>query len=153
MSSTKVFQPRRLAEIPALRLALLLLGGVASSACGDEEPAPVVTAKQFANAVRAGDVEQVMDLMDSQAVARLEDAAQRASDQVGGRRAVEAHEMLQIVDVDPSFQVKSAELTAADDSAAVVVLSGADGRTYDMQLVNEDGQWRVRIAAPQVEES
>ena len=120
-------------------------------ACGDEEPAPVITAKQFATAVKRGDVDAVLELVEKPVADRLTAAADRASDQVGGRRNIEPQEMLQIVDVDPRFQVAKAELVAGGEETATVRLTGADGSTYDLGLVNEDGQWHVRVPLPRAE--
>jgi hypothetical protein len=131
-------------RVPGAWLALVL----GFAACGAEEEPAVTAAKRFATAVRAGNVQDVLDLADTEGSLRLREAAQRASDQVGGRRSVEPHEMLQIVDVDPSFQVAKAELSRGDETSATVILTGADGTTHDLELVNEDGQWRVRIPAP-----
>ncbi len=150
MSRRGFWGSRLRVAVPVLTLTLGL-----AAACGADEPPPVTKAKEFATAVRAGDVEEVLEMMDAAAAERLRDAAQRASDQVGGRRVVAPHEMLQIVDVDPSFQVAKAELTEGDDSTATVVLTGADGATHDLHLVVEDGEWKVRIGAlpPTTEES
>lgn len=150
MNTRKSWGSRLRVAVPVL---MLTLGR--ATACGAEEPPPVTKAKQFATAVRAGDVEKVLGMMDSTAAAQLREAAQRASDQVGGRRAVAPHEMLQIVDVDPSFQVAKAQLREGDDSTATVVLTGADGATHDLHLVVEDGEWKVRIGTlpPTTEES
>ena len=139
----------------ALNMAARFLAAcvVASAvpACGDEEPAPVVTAKRFASAVKRGDVETVLELVESPVADRLAAAAERASDQVGGRRSIEPQEMLQIVDVDPRFQVAKAELVAGGEQTATVRLTGADGHTHDLGLVNEDGQWHVRVPLPRAE--
>ena len=118
------------------------------AACGDKEAPPVTAARQFATAVRSGNVEKVLEMVDATARDRIREAAQRASDQVGGRRSVESHEMLQIVDVDPSFQVATAQLARGDETSATVVLTGADGTTHELQLVQEEGQWRVTIPSP-----
>lgn len=123
--------------------------GLLVSGCGDEEPAPVRAARQFASAARAGDVEEVLARVDAQTVARVRQAAQRASDQVGGRRSVELHEMLQVVDVDPRFQVKSAELVEGDEQRAVVRLVGAEeGTSHTLELIFEEGSWRVHLPLP-----
>ncbi|MEM6992622.1 MAG: hypothetical protein AAF721_19065 [Myxococcota bacterium] len=120
----------------------------AAPACGDKEPEPVVAAKRFAAAVKRGDVETVMGLVEAPVVARMTSAAERASDQVGGRRNIEPHEMLQIVDVDPVFQVAKAELVAGDAQTATVRLTGADGQTHELRLHNEDGEWHVVVPLP-----
>lgn len=139
----------------ALSMAVRFLAAcaVASAvpACGDEEPAPVVAAKRFATAVKRGDVDALLELVEKPVADRLAAAAERASDQVGGRRSIEPQEMLQIVDVDPRFQVAKAELVAGGEETATVRLTGADGSTHDLGLVNEDGQWHVRVPLPRAE--
>ena len=132
----------------ALALAAFGVGGVAAGGCGEDEPPPVTVAKEYAAAVKSGNVEKVLTLVESSAAERLERAASRASDQVGGRRAIEPHEMLQIVDVDPRFQVAKAELVDGDESRATVRLTGADDRTHELALVNEDGEWHVVLPLP-----
>lgn len=135
-----------LARAAGLSLALAtasVIGG-----CGDDEPPPVKVAKQFAAAVKSGNVEKVLTLVESSAAQRLERAAARASDQVGGRRNIEPHEMLQIVDVDPRFQVAKAELVEGDEGHATVRLTGADERTHELGLVKEDGEWHVVLPLP-----
>jgi len=130
--------------------ALVVASALGVLACGDKEPPQVTVAKRFAAAVQSADVEKLLGLVDPAAVAHLERAAERASDQVGGRRNVESHEMLQIVDVDPRLQVAQAELVIGDEETATVQLTGADGSTHELHLVAHEGEWRVRIAVPPV---
>lgn len=119
-----------------------------ATGCGEDEPPPVTAARAFARAVRAGDVETMLTLVDTQTATRVEQAAERASDQVGGRRNVEPAEMLQVVDVDPRFQIAEAELSESDAERAVVRLTGADGTSHSLELINEEGSWRVRLPRP-----
>jgi hypothetical protein len=122
--------------------------GVLALGCGEEEPAPVQTARRFVQAVQAGEVEQVLALVDAEAVAHVRHAAERASDQVGGRRSIEQQEMLQVVDVDPYFQIKQAELVQGDERQALVRLTGADDTARVLELINENGSWRVNLPLP-----
>ncbi len=131
-----------------LGLAALLALATTMTGCGDDEPAAVTAARAFARAARVGDVEQILTMVDAQTLARVEQAAERASDQVGGRRNVEPEEMLQVVGVDPRFQVAEAELSQGDDERAVVRLTGADGTSHSLELVNENGSWQVRLPLP-----
>jgi hypothetical protein len=90
----------------------------------------------------------MLDLIDNRAREVLQTAAHRASDQVGGRRNIDPHEMLQVVDVDPRFQVAEAELLEADDRQARVRLIGVDGTEHELRLVYEDDAWKVSIPVP-----
>lgn len=114
-------------------------------ACRAEADAPVETARAFAVAVQRGNVAAVLPLLERSAVERLEQAAERASDQVGGRRNIDSREMLQIVDIDPTFQLAHVERLDDDAELTHVRLTGADESAHVLALVNEDGAWRVRI--------
>lgn len=132
----------------AERIFVLVLGlAVLLPGC-KEEPAPVTVAKQFSAAVRAHDIEALLEVVDSRTVAYVEAAAERASDQIGGRRSVEPPEMLQIVDVDARSSVIKAELLSEDGDSASVRLSGADRSEKEVQLVLEDGAWKVSLPTP-----
>ena len=124
-----------------LGLALLLPG------C-KEEPAPVTAAKQFSAAVRARDTPALLEIVDSRTVAYVDAAAERASDQIGGRRSVEPPEMLQVVDVDARSAIVKAELISEEGDTASVRLTGADGSEHDVHLVLEDGAWKVSLPTP-----
>lgn len=126
----------------ALVLAMLAQG------CSEEEPVQVQVARKFVHAVQGGEVEGVLELVDAPAVEHVARAAEGASDQVGGRRSVEPQEMLQVVDVDPHFQVDDAQLVEGDDRWAVVRLHGADGTSRSLELVNENGSWKVHLPLP-----
>jgi hypothetical protein len=120
----------------------------ALAGCGDGEAAPVTVARQFAAAVQTRDVEAVLELVDQRAASLLQQAAERAGDQVGGRRNIAPHEMLQIVDVDPLFQVAETELVEITGQTARVRIVGADGSQYEIDLVLEGERWRVKIPVP-----
>jgi hypothetical protein len=126
---------------------LVLAVGLAVG-CGEDEPGSVQAARRFVHAVQAGEVAKVLELVDAEAVAYVQRAAARASDQVGGRRNVEGSEMLQVVDVDPHFQVQQAELVEGDERRALVRLHGADDTTRTLDLVNENGEWKVKLPLP-----
>ncbi len=131
-----------------VRLQYALLAAALSFPGCKEEPAPVVAAKQFAAAVRARDTQALLEIVDAQTVAYVGDSAERASDQIGGRRSVEPSEMLQVVDVDARFAIVKADLLSESGDAASVRLIGADGTEHDLQLVLEDGEWKVSLPTP-----
>jgi hypothetical protein len=104
-----------------------------------------VTARAFALAAQRGDVRGLLELIERRGVERLEATAERASDQIGGRRSIDAQEMLQVVEIDPTFQIARAERLDDDDEVTRVRLVGADESEHVLVLVREDGAWRVRI--------
>lgn len=126
----------------------IVLGLAMLAGCGEEEPPPVQAARRFVQAVQSGEVEGVLDMLDAEAKAYVQRAAEGASDQVGGRRSVEPAEMLQVVDVDPHFQVKGAELVEGNEQRALVRLHGADDSTRALDLVQENGAWKVNLPLP-----
>lgn len=118
----------------------LVLGGlvlVLGSGCKSKESEPVAVARAFADAARRSDVDGILAVVERPAVDYLELAAERASDQVGGRRSIERDEMLQIVGVDRTVAVASAELIDDDGKRAHVELTMTDGREMRLELVWE----------------
>lgn len=129
--------------------ASVLASLITTGACGDEkEAAPVIAARHFADVILSGDAKALIGLIDLESAARLERAATRASDQVGGRRSIEMYEMVQIVDVPNSLQIAKAELVGGDDQQAQVALTAADGTQHILHLVFQEGSWRVRVPTP-----
>ena len=150
----------------ALLTCLLCVSSVLGVGCSKESE-PVSVARSFADTARRGDVDGMLAVIEGPAVERLEAAAERASDHVGGRRSIEAAEMLQIVGVDRSVAVAGAELLDDNGERAHVELTMTDGRTLRLELVweqpntpeDEDsgagsqgraGGWKVRIPLPAV---
>ena len=143
----------------AMSLAMSFAGGLVSG-CKRKEAEPVAVARAFADAARRGDVEAMLAVIEAPAVDRLAQAAERASDQVGGRRSIEPAEMLQIVGVDRTIAVADAELVDTNLERAHVELTMTDGRTIRLELVWEQaivgdddtparaGGWKVRIPMP-----
>ena len=130
---------------PLAAFALLVL---AATACGGEAKTPEAAAKAFIEAAQRGNTEQLLPLLESAAANRLQTAAERASHHVGGRRTISAHEMLQIVDVDPMLRIARVEVISSSESAAQVRLFGSQEQTAELSLVFEDDAWRVQIPTP-----
>jgi hypothetical protein len=151
---------RSRANLLALGLAVCLGCLAVGSSCKRDEAEPVAVARAFAEAARRGDVEAMLAVIERPAVDRLSQAAERASDQVGGRRSIEPAEMLQIVGVDRTTAVAAAELLETNLERALVELTMTDGRTVRLELVWEQpiidddgtptrtGGWKVRIPTP-----
>ena len=146
----------------SLCLGLAGLGLVAPIGCGSKDSSEAVdVARTFATTARRGDVEGMLAVVERSAVERLELASERASDQVGGRRSIEASEMLQIVGVDRTVEVGDAELLEQSDRHARVELTMTDGRKLQLDLVWEQaiagdddsparaGGWKVRLPLPE----
>lgn len=146
-----------------LAVALVLTLGLGLGlACKAKESEPVAVARKFADTARRGDVEGMLAVVESAAAERVAEAAETASDQVGGRRAIEPGEMLQIVGVDRTVAVAEAELLDDNGELAHVELTMTDGRRVRLELVWEQaiesdeggkgrpGGWKVRIPVPAI---
>lgn len=128
------------------RLGAWALVGLLSAGLGcAQESAPVTAAKRYAQAIQVGEPQALIPLLDESTRQVLANAAERATDQIGGRRQIEPEEMLQVVDVDPRFQVRRAELVEREGDRAVVELLGVDGTTHTLHLVLQGGEWRVTL--------
>lgn len=117
---------------------------LANAGCGGDDPT-VVAAKRFAGAVMARDAEMVIESIDASSQEVLQTAAERATDQIGGRRTIAVEEVLQVVDVDSRFEVREATLVQKSDTAATVELTAANRTSHRVHLVLEDGQWKVHL--------
>lgn len=135
---------------PVLRTAALICWAALSGACGDRGGDPVRVAQAFTAAVQRGDVAAILPLIERASRERLTAAAEQASDQVGGRRRIAPEEMLQIVDVDPQFELAGAELESRDGAIARVLLVGSQQERHTLTLVLEDDAWHVRLPLPPV---
>ena len=135
--------PRRVGAAALVWLALL------GAACGEREREPLRVARQFAAAVVRRDAEALVPLLARSAVRRLEAAAERASNQVGGRRNLAPAEMIQVVDVPPTFQVAKVRLVEEQEGWAHVRIEDAKGQAHDLRLVREDDDWKVQIPLPE----
>jgi hypothetical protein len=136
-------------------LALVIALALALIGCQAKESEAVAVARTFAETARRGDVAGMLTVVERPAIERLQAAAETASDQVGGRRAIEPREMLQIVGVDRTVAVASAKLLDEDGERAHVELTMTDGRSVRLELVWEAGDdqgqagaWKVRIPLP-----
>lgn len=142
------FLPRGGPGESTLRKVALVVWAVLAGACQDDAADPVRTAQAFTAAVQRGDMKAVFPLLEQVAADRLTRAAEQASDQVGGRRRLEPAEMLQIVDIPPTFELAETVLVDNDGATAHVRLVGAQQESHTLTLVREEGAWHVRIPTP-----
>ncbi|MEE9386443.1 MAG: hypothetical protein V3V08_23760 [Nannocystaceae bacterium] len=87
----------------------------------------------------------MLPLLELRVATRLEQAAEKASDQVGGRASFEATRMLEVVRVDGRFRVRDIEVLADDGARAEVRVRGDAGSEHVLSLVYEEGRWRIRV--------
>lgn len=131
-----------------MRRPALLAASLAAGACHLARPEPERVARRFVQALADADEAQVAALAYAPARAHLEAAAQRASDQVGGRRTFAPHEMLQILDVPPGIAAATVRLETTGEDTAVAACTLEDGTNFALHLVREDDGWRVVVPLP-----
>ncbi len=120
-------------------VALAALAG-----CGIARPEEVV-ARRFVAAVAEGDEATLAELVHAPARERLAAAAQRAGDQVGGRRTFAPHEMLQVLDAPPDLSAARVRVETTSEDTAVATVVRPDGTIHTFDLRREDGRWRVVV--------
>ncbi len=130
-------------RVGASLLALTLL----VSGCGNADLSPEETARAFIAAVRSRDASRVLERLDATTRTHLDRMAELATDRVGGRRVIEAHELFQVVSVDVAFDVSETELIEQGESSARVKLVSPAGETAYLDMVREPEGWRVSMPA------
>ena len=133
----------------AVAVGVLIVFALVGIACGSKESEPSAVARAYVAAVMAGNTADVIDVLDANTVSRLEAAAQRATDQIGGRRQILAPEMLQITGYDPLFVIDRIVEVSADTERAELQIIGVSGQTETLMLVNGERGWRVALRVPQ----
>lgn len=132
----------------SLTLALACLSLTASSACGGQSEDAEQAARAFISAVRSRDAGKVVARLDAPTRAKIDQMAELATDRVGGRRTVLAEEIVQVVSVDPDFDVAAVEVFELDADHVRVELTAPDGATEQVEMVREPEGWRVRLVLP-----
>lgn len=113
--------------------------------CDYGETDATQVASRFAAAARYGQGASIWPHLSRASRAVLEAEAERASNQIGDRRNVAPHEMLQIVDV-PALDGRRLPTLARDgDARATVTFFGVDGGEYPVQMILEGGAWKVAL--------
>ena len=132
-------------------ICLLILAW--SSSCGGQgNTGPVEVARQYASAVLKGDVDALLPLLETELQQQIRDSAERASDQIGGRRKIEGNEMLQVDSHGLFVEVVELRLLGSEDGRAQVEVKDSLDRLHVVELLLEQGpersEWRVLIPTP-----
>ena len=125
---------------------VLFLAGM--TACGTPRNEPTQVAKAYALASLRGDAVEMIRWLEPSVQQRLENVAQRASDQVGRRRLIARDEMLQIAGLDPAFVYSGVREIQNDGVMATVEVKSTSGAFERLELVQTDEGWRVLANVP-----
>ncbi len=121
--------------------ALALCVVPALAGCG---ASPETAVRSFEEAAREGDVERVMKLLGPSTRARLVDHARRAAEQAG-RRKLAATELLATGWSAPRWELDSTRLVSRRGDSAVVEARGKHGEVEQVELVRDDGAWKIEL--------
>ncbi len=136
-----------IAAVASALAAMALAAAVAGRSCQVDDDTPEAAVRNFAAAASADDREAIYELLGPETRRRLEIAAKRATDLVGGSKRYDPLDMISIgksIDAPPprDFAVK-----ARSDSRAIVEILGAMGERSQVTVVNVNGHWRIEIPA------
>lgn len=127
--------------------AVALAVAVAGRSCQVDEDTPQAVVREFAAAASADDREALYRMFGPETRRRLEAAAKRATDLVGGS---ERYSPLDMISVGRSRDVpppKDFVLKEQSESLATVEIIGAMGERSEVTVVRVDGGWRIELPA------
>lgn len=130
---------------PSLALAVAL--ALSQVSCSSEERTPEGTARLLVRAIKEGDNEQAYDLLAPQTHKRLEQLADLATAQTGGRNKLKPQDLLignmSRLPVDPALQVKPRSVNG--DRAEVELIGKKHKVRHVLRMVRIKGRWRVLL--------
>lgn len=127
--------------------AVALAVAVAGRSCDVDDSSPQAAAREFAAAANAGDRDAVYRLLGPETQRRLQIAAQRATDLVGGSQRYQALDMISISRSSDTPPPKDFILRDHSPSRATVEIVSVSGERARVQVVRVDGAWRIELPA------
>lgn len=145
--SRSALAPRRnaLAAVTSAVAAVALAAAVAGRSCSVDDNAPEGVVRDFAAAADADDREALYELLGPETRARLEAAAKRATDLVGGSQRYSALDMISVGRSSETPPPKDFVLEERGEERAVVVVIGASGERARVTVVRVNGRWLIEL--------
>lgn len=131
------------AAITAL-IAMALAAAVAGRGCNRDSDGPTEAVRAFLDASAAGDRDAAITMLGPKTLAKLEEAALRATKLVGGEGRYEARDVLQLHNAGPD--AVSIVNMGRDGDQASLSLTDSQGRKSTVITVLIDGQWRLELS-------
>lgn len=125
--------------------AVALALAVAGRSCDVDNSSPQAAVRDFSAAANAGDRDAVYRMLGPETQRRLDIAAQRATDLVGGSRRYHALDMISIGRSSDTLPPKDFILRDRTDNRATVEIVGASGERAQVQVIEVDGRWRIEL--------
>jgi hypothetical protein len=137
---------RRLLGVAAsVAVAVALAAGMSGRGCDAGDASPEGTVRAFVAAARSADRRQVWELLGPATRARVEAAAQAATEKVGGARRFGPLDVLDVSTPESTFAPSGVVLRDRRGDAAVVDVLGPDDRHDAVNLVKVGGRWKVEL--------
>jgi hypothetical protein len=134
-----VSRARAIGRIGVLAAAIASCGGDRGSSS-----TPEGAVRALVDAARAADRGGVYRLLGPATRARLE-AHAAAARRISGRVPLAPADFLSVGWAPPAWEPFGMRLVARDDGHAQVEVSSAAGDRFEVQLVRDDGQWRIEL--------
>lgn len=136
-------KPRLVALAASVLAAAALAAAVAGRSCSVDDDSPEGAVRSFVAAAQAGDEAALYELLGPTTRQKLDQAAERATNLAGTTRR---YGPLDLVSISESVDgPRKIALVSRDGDAAVVELTAADGASARLDLVREDGHWRIEL--------
>jgi hypothetical protein len=136
-----------IAAVASAVAAMAIAISVNSRGCDVTEPGPEDSVHNLIAAIKADDVDTVLELLSPATRSRLEDEARRATDYVGAATRFAARDLISLSSAQVNAQTSwPSELVVVEqgaDRAKVLVVSEHD-RAH-IELVRVDGLWRIDL--------
>jgi hypothetical protein len=143
---------RVIAAVTTATVAIALAAVATGRGCTPVDSTPDGAVRAFASATRGGDRKAAWALLGPATRARLEDAAQGATQKVGGTRRYVALDMLEVGASESTYTPSDFRVLSRHGHDAQVEVVGGGSRRDVVRTVEIDGRWRVELdlAAPDV---
>lgn len=127
--------------------AVALAVAVAGRSCNVDDSSPQAAVRDFAAAANAGDRDEVYRLLGPETQKRLDVAAKRATDLVGGSQRYQALDMISISRSSDTPPPKDFILRERSESRATVEIVSVSGERARVHVIKVDGRWRIELPA------
>ena len=136
---------RLIAAAATVGAAVALALAVSGRGCAVGDGTAVGAARAFVAAARAGDRRAAWELLGPRTRARVEAVAQAATEKVGGTRRYGPLDVLDLSTPERTYEPTDVVIRTELGATAVVDVLGPAGRHDALNLVRQDGHWRVEL--------
>jgi hypothetical protein len=138
-----------MAAVATATVAIALAAVATGRGCAPVDATPDGAVRAFVSAARGGDRKAAWALLGPATRARLEAAAEGATQKVGGTRRYSALDMLELGASETTYVPSAYRVLTRSGNEARVEVEGAGGRRDHVRAVRVDGRWRVELDFPE----